>query len=498
MAHHHIDQLSGLSSSSQADSPSLPNHAPPPGVFTTTLTVLQEEQHADTFVTPEPSSSLEWAILAINPSTTEADPFPPASPAMAQAMAIVDTTLPAFTMARDPTPSIHSSPSPVLSTGLPLPPMGAPFSGDNLTSSAPASSHPVASWEGRVEEARVTHFPTASDLGASGLPSITLPGLHGSLSQHQEGNSDVSMESQFSDVGADLLVRCHLFPPQGQSLPTIREHTPAFGVAPPPSPECVERITSWQASLRFEGESAAIDAMYKAVNEVIELRRGYAEFYVDNSLHFLKGSVMEGVNNDTFDSMITFVSTALSMGPQLKEDVDTGDCFVFLKNSSWYHTAMAMVAAILRGCVRTQDVWQRGMYELDGNDSFYFDASLHAPATMLEVLQFMVAQLTELLLPDAGSLPQASVEGIRAQIWEKHEQALQAEVEECFARIQECLDPDRFTSLIDQALEGFSPQDISDMLRNEIRREESNRYNNLLLVARDQAFTEAMDLAVSD
>ena len=552
MAHHHIDPLSGLSSSSQAEnSPSPPNHAPPPGTFTTALALLQEDQHANLFVTPEPSSSLEQAILAVNTTNIAADRFPSVSPNTALAMHMVNTDLPAFTVAREPTPSIHSSPSsPVSNTGLPLPPTGAPFSGDNLTSSAPDSSHPVSSWEGRVEEARVTNFPTASDLGASGLPSITSPGLHDSLSQPQGVESDVSMESQFSDAGVDLLVRRRLFPAQGQSLSTIREHTPAFGVAPPPSPECVDRITSWQASLRFNGESAAIDAMYKAVNEVVELRCGYAEFYVDNSLHFLKGSVMEGINNDSFDSMITFVSTALSMGPRLKEDVDAGDGFFFLKNSSWYRTAMAMVAAILRGCVRTADVRQRGMFELDHADNFYFSDSLRAPTTMLESLQFMVAQLTELLLPDARELPPASVEGIRAQIWEKHESALRAELEERFSRLRARLDPDRITSvidqifaspsahalpdlvsaalteqftnelrmqlgqrfarahdhldliglsdLIDQALEGFSRKEISDTLRDEIRRGEASRYNELLAVARNQAFTEAMDLAVSD
>ena len=401
-----------------------------------------------------------------------------------------------------------------------------------------------------MEEARVTNFLTSSDLGASGLPSIASTGLHDSLSQPQGVDSDVSMESQFSDAGANLLVWRHLFPAQGQSLPTIREQTPAFGVAPPPSPECVEWITSWQASLCFDSESVAVDAMYKVVNEVVELHRGYVEFYVDNSLHFLKGSVMEGVNNDTFDSMVTFVSTALSMGPRLKEDADSGDCFVFLKNSSWYRTALAMVVAILRGCVCTSDVRQCGMYELDPSDSFYFSDSLCALATMLEALQFMVAQLTELLLPDARELPPASVEGIRAQIWEKHESALCAELEERFSRLRACLDPNRFTSvinqvlaspsshtlpvtvlaalmeqlteelraqlgqhfawaheyldslglsdLIDQALEGFSRDEISDTLWNEIRQEETSRYNSLLVLAHNQAFTEAMDLAVSD
>ena len=47
---------------------------------------------------------------------------------------------------------------------------------------------------------------------------------------------------------------------------------------------------------------------------------------------------------------------------------------------------------------------------------------------MLEALQFMVAQLVELLEPDAGSLPKASVEGICTQIWEVHESTLCTEV----------------------------------------------------------------------
>ena len=554
MAHHHIDPLSGLSSSSQAEnSPSPPNHAPPPGVFTTALNVLQEGQHAGTFVTPEPTSSLEQAILAVNPTTTEVERFPSVSPATALAMAAVDTTLPAFTVAREPTPSVHSSPSPVLSTGLPLPPVEAPIIGDNLAApllTSFSSSHPVASWEGRVEEARIMHFPTNSDLGATVFTSITSPGLHDSLSQSRGDVSDVNMSSEFSDAGADLLVRRHLFP-HGQSLSTVREDTPAFlGTPPPLSQGSLDRITTWQNSLSFEGESAAVDAMYKAVEEIIELRRGYAEFFVANSLHFLKGSVLEGVSNDDFDSMIVFVSTALSMGPRLQGDLDNGDQFVFLKNSSWYRTAMAMVAAILRGCVRTPDVRERGMYELDEDNSFSIATSLRAPATMLEGLQFMVTQLSENLLPDSGALPRASVESIRAQIWETHESALRVELEERAARLRARLDPDRFASvidhvlaspsshalpdavslalteqlteelraqlgqrfaaahnhldtlglsdLIDQALEGFSRSEISDTLRDEIRREEASRFNNLLLVARNQAFTEAMDLAVSD
>ena len=287
----HYDPLGGLSDYSQAgNTPSPPNHTPPPGVFTTALAVLQEDQHANPFVSPEPSSSLDQAIMAVNPSTTIADRFPSVLPTTALAMTMVDTTLPAFTVAREPTLSIHSSPSPVSHTGLPLLLTQAPITGDNLAVPPSGSaSIPVASWEGRVEEARLANFPTSSDTGVPVLPSIASQGV----------DSDVNMGSEFSDTGADLLVRRHLFPASDQSLPSVREDATPFLITPRLSQGCVDRITLWQDSLSFEGESAAVDAMYKAVEDIIELRRGYAEFFVDNSLHFLKGSVLEGVSKIT-------------------------------------------------------------------------------------------------------------------------------------------------------------------------------------------------------
>ena len=100
MAHHHIDPLSGLSSSSQAaNSPSPPNHAPPLGTFITALAILQEDQQANNFVTPEPPSLLEQAILAVDTTNIVVDRFPSVSPRTALAMHMVNTTLPAFTVA---------------------------------------------------------------------------------------------------------------------------------------------------------------------------------------------------------------------------------------------------------------------------------------------------------------------------------------------------------------------------------------------------------------
>lgn len=51
----------------------------------------------------------------------------------------------------------------------------------------------------------------------------------------------------------------------------------------------MDHITSWQNSIAFDRESAAIQAMYSAINKIVELCQGYSEFFIDKSLQFLKG-----------------------------------------------------------------------------------------------------------------------------------------------------------------------------------------------------------------
>ena len=101
------------------------------------------------------------------------------------------------------------------------------------------------------------------------------------------------------------------------------------------------------------------------------------------------------------------------------------------------------------------------MFELDSEDSFIVDPALRQPATMLEALQFMAAQFCEILEPDSSSLPRASVESIRAQIWETHECALRAEMEEHFSCLRDRVDLDRFHRVIDSLLSDPSSLSLS-------------------------------------
>lgn len=179
----------------QGASPSPVNHTPPPGVFTTGHHMLLEEQQANTFDTSDPSSSLQQAILVVDPATAIVDSYPSVSPMTALAMAAVDTMLPAFTVAQDPTQSVCSSPSPMLGTGSSLPLAEAPVSGNNLAATSPLpASIPAASWEGHAEAAHVTYFPTSSDLELPIFPSLPSLAQHDSLSLQQGGSSDVDMD----------------------------------------------------------------------------------------------------------------------------------------------------------------------------------------------------------------------------------------------------------------------------------------------------------------
>ena len=135
------------------------------------------------------------------------------------------------------------------------------------------------------------------------------------------------MESEFSDAGADLLVWRHLFSVPGQSQAPSREVSP-FSVTAPPSQGTLDHIAAWQASISVHGESAATKAMYAAADEIVALRRGYSDYFVDESLAFLTGSVLGDMSDRCFDAMISFITTALSMGPRLQDEREQGDNFI--------------------------------------------------------------------------------------------------------------------------------------------------------------------------
>ena len=159
---------------------------------------------------------------------------------------------------------------------------------------------------------------------------------------------------------------------------------------------------------------------------------------------------------------------------------------------------MALLGSILRGCMRTRDLPARCNFELDSEDDFDIDDQLRKPATQLEAIQFMLAQLNEQFLPNATGLPTPRVEEICTRIWAKLEDALRAELEAEAAVFSSQILGMGISDIFEQIMSRVSHQELTETMHEEIQLEERSRFCNLLLVARGQATDYALAEAVAD
>ena len=241
----------------------------------------------------------------------------------------------------------------------------------------------------------------------------------------------------------------------------------------------------------------AYDEMLAAVDDIESLVQGYSYFFLEGDLEFLKGNAV-AVPPEQLHRILRALTGILSMGPRGEIDRENGDIFASLTNNSWCRLVMAMLSAILRGCTRTRDLPSRCNYEIDATDDFDIDDQLRQPATQLEAIQFMIAQLSEQFLPNANGLPAPKVEEIRTRIWAKLEDALRAELEAEAAVFSSRISGMGISDIFEQIMSGVSHQELTETMREEIQLEERSRFRNLLLAARGQATDYALAEAVAD
>ena len=492
-----------------------------------------------------PTASFIQAVRAADP--TPSYPMPHAS--LVEAMQAVDTTSPTFTRARTPTPSVTSLSSPM---------EGQPSAGAITSSTGPRGDSPdkpivlssthtsltSLSGPGRAEEARHALFPTSSEAfpplsqippkglflsgttpSSSGMGIDALSPRAGDRSvgdpQTQGTSQDPNFDSTLvlfpagklpSPLGSgqtgpmeidSLHVRTNLltegqkraeseiraFMPTSRfsSLPITREYPRAQSDSQRDSiPDISETIAN-----------TAYDDMLAAVDDIESLVQGYSYFFLEDDLTFLKGNAI-GVPPDQLNRILRALTGILSMGPRGEIDRENGDIFASLTNNSWCRLVMALLSAILRGCTRTRDLPTRCNFEIDAVDDFDIDEQLRQPATQLEAIQFMIAQLSEQFLPNANGLPAPRVEEIRTRIWAKLEDALRAELEAEAAVFSSRISGMGISDIFEQIMSGVSRQELTETMREEIQLEERSRFHNLLLAARGQATDYALAEAVAD
>ena len=492
-----------------------------------------------------PSASFIQAVRAADP--TPSYPMPHAS--LVEAMQAVDTTSPTFTRARTPTPSVTSLSSPM---------EGQPSAGNITSSTGPRGDSPdkpivlsstdtsLTSLSGprRAEDARRALFPTSSEAFPP-LSQIPPRGLF--LSGNTPSSSGTGINALTPQAGVRSVVNPHtrgasndpnfdstlvLFPAgklpsplgSGQTGPmeidSIHVHTNLLTEG---QKRAESEIRAFMPTSRFpslpitreypraQSESqrdsipdipdtvadTAYDEMLAAVDDIESLVQGYSYFFLEGDLAFLKGNAV-AVPPDQLHRILRALTGILSMGPRGEIDRENGDIFASLTNNSWCRLVMALLSAILRGCTRTRDLPTRCNYEIDPVDDFDIDDQLRQPATQLEAIQFMIAQLSEQFLPNANGLPAPKVEEIRTRIWAKLEDALRAELEAEAAVFSSRISGMGISDIFEQIMSGVSHQELTETMREEIQLEERSRFRNLLLAARGQATDYALAEAVAD
>ena len=241
----------------------------------------------------------------------------------------------------------------------------------------------------------------------------------------------------------------------------------------------------------------AYDEMLAAVDDIESLVQGYSYFFLEGELAFLKGNAV-AVPPEQLHCILRALTGILSMGPRGEIDCENGDIFASLTNNSWCRLVMALLSAILRGCMRTRDLPTCCNFEIDAVDDFDIDDQLRQPATQLEAIQFMIAQLSEQFLPNTNGLPAPKVEEIRTRIWAKLKDALQAELEAEAAVFSSRISGMGISNIFKQIMSGVSRQELTETMREEIQLEECSCFRNLLLAARGQATDYALAEAVAD
>ena len=468
---------------------------------------------------------------------------------LVEAMQAVDTTSPTFTRARTPTPSVTSLSSPM---------EGQPSAGNITSSTGPRGDSPdkpivlsstntsltSLAGPGRAEEARRALFPTLSEvfpplsqipprglfLGGN-TPSSSGMGID-ALSPRAGDRLGVEPQTRGASVDPNFDSTLVLFPAgklpsplgSGQTGPMeidslhvhtnllteglkraeseIRAFMPTSRIPPPPF--------TWE-HLRTQSDSQrdslpdvpqtvadkAYDEMLAAVDDIESLVQGYSYYFLEEELKFLKGNAV-AILPDQLMRILQSLTGILSMGPRGEIDRENGDIFASLTNDSWCRLVMALLGAILRGCTRTRDLPARCNFELGSEDDFDIDDQLRQPATQLEAIQFMIAQLNEQFLPNANGLPAPRVEEIRTRIWAKLEDALRAELEAEAATFSSRISGMGISDIFEQIMSGVSHQELTETMREEIQLEERSRFCNLLLAACGQATDYALAEAVAD
>jgi flagellar biosynthesis/type III secretory pathway protein FliH len=105
----------------------------------------------------------------------------------------------------------------------------------------------------------------------------------------------------------------------------------------------------------------------------------------------------------------------------------------------------------------------------------------------------MAMQILENLQIDNGPImPQDSIDGIRSTVWHAHEAHIRAIVEHKALKVEHRLSTMGLSDLIDKLERDAPIEEITEVLHEDIMEQIRSKYNNEILVAKSNAYKQAV------
>jgi hypothetical protein len=135
-----------------------------------------------------------------------------------------------------------------------------------------------------------------------------------------------------------------------------------------------------------------MDLCMEAVNVA---RLGYAHYYLDGELRLVPDADPDiTIPSENLRRVLDLMAGVIGVGPVSTTGADAGDTWHCLKPSTWFRVSTAMLASIVRGCVRTAGIHAAGDFPFDPCfDRVQYAPGIDPPATQADALRLLACQL---------------------------------------------------------------------------------------------------------
>jgi hypothetical protein len=155
-----------------------------------------------------------------------------------------------------------------------------------------------------------------------------------------------------------------------------------------------------------------MDLCMEAVNVA---RLGYAHYYLDGELRLVPDADPDiTIPSENLRRVLDLTAGVIGVGPVSTTGADAGDTWHCLKPSTWFRVSTAMLASIVRGCVRTAGIHAAGDYPFDPCfDRVQYAPGIDPPSTQANALRLLACQLLNELGRDSCTADFSASEATR-------------------------------------------------------------------------------------